>query len=148
MFNRFQGDPRLFHGPNGAYLVFNSGQPVMDQGLENQAEIQLTTSKGWAGNYFLPPTSQIGTNHLEATRKPITLTNLENIRKEGIAALSAPVFGEVTGEVTNPAGSQIKEVYTVKPPGADQEKLVLTGQAANWIGQTVNPAYKREAEWV
>ena len=43
--NNYEGDPKLFIDENGSYLKFENGQPVMDQGFENFALIQLLTDR-------------------------------------------------------------------------------------------------------
>ncbi len=144
MADNFQGDPRMILGINGASLEFIGGQPVMDQGLENQALIALFTRKGWAGNsLFRDPNQQIGSDFEEATNQAITLTSINDMRDAGEKALESPIFGEVTVTVVNPKSNILDFTFLIKSPGGDLKTLLLTRNGQNWVSQGVNPAYRR-----
>ena len=144
MSNRFDGDPRLYQGVDGSYLIFKGGQPVMDQGLENQAEIGLLTTPGWVGNFFLPVESQIGSEFINQATGTITITTLNNIRQEGEKAMAASNVGEIISDVINPSSNQIKASFILRPSAGEQQKIELTGSGSTWIGQATDPAYRKD----
>lgn len=143
MTDRFEGDPRLYQDQDGSFLVYKAGNPTMDTGLENVVELSLLTTPGWVGNYFLPEESQIGSGFINATRQAITTTALNDIRQEGEKALASRVFGKVTADIKNPVSTQIKANFIIEPSGQEIQKIELTGQGSNWIGQAQNPAYRK-----
>ena len=140
----FQGDPAIKITPNGATLVYIGGQPVLDQGIENQALISLFTAKGWAGNFLLPPESQIGSGfEKEARTAPITISSMARLEKVAENALKAPIFGKVTAVASNPE-SWIKAVnIRIEPPGGVAFEINLVSNGQNWFNQAVNPAHER-----
>ena len=144
MIDRFQGDPRLVLTENGAKFVYSGGQPVMDQGVENQALIALFTTRGWAGNIlFTDPNQKIGSDFITASLEAITLTSLNKIRDAALKALAAPIFGDIAVEVTNPTSYQIKTEIEIKPPGEDPQTIILLKNGINWVLQGTDPASGR-----
>jgi hypothetical protein len=142
--NIFSGDPYLTLGVDGSELHYKGGQPVMDQGIENQALIALFTSKGWAGNaLFEDINQQIGSDFIEAANQPITLQSLVDIEQAALRALESPLFGNITVTVTNPESSIIKVEITIEPPGQDSAIIILTRNGLNWQAQASNPAHER-----
>ena len=51
----FSGDPKIILTPYGANLDYEGGQPVMDQGMENQALLSLFTAPVPAGTPSIDP---------------------------------------------------------------------------------------------
>lgn len=144
MINIFQGDPKLVLSVNGSRLVYKGGQPVMDQGLENQALISLFTEPGWAGNVLFPnPDQKIGSDFERTTRQSITLKSLVDIEQAAIRALKNPAFGTVTADASNPIGNQVRVIIPIFPPAGDPVTLILTRTGQNWIFQALNPAHER-----
>jgi hypothetical protein len=140
----YSGDPYLTLGPDGSTLHYVGGQPVMDQGLENQVLIALFTKPGWAGNTLLSDTDQhIGSDFIEAANQPITLQSLTDIEQAAVRALQSPAFGRVTATVTNPESDRIRAEILIEPPGQDSQTIVLTRNGLNWQAQAVNPAHAR-----
>ena len=138
MIDRFQGDPKIYIDPDGASLSFESGQPVMDQGFENQAFISLFTSPGWWGNTIIQdPDKQIGSDYEETAKGAVTLQKLNQIRQAGIRALKYSAFGNIEGVVTNPVSSQLLAVFTIHPPGLDAQELIITRNGQNWVNQAM-----------
>lgn len=131
----FQGDPAISLTPEGATLTFKGGQPVMDQGLENQALISLFTASDWPGNFLLGPDQQIGSDFEEIIQGPITLSSLAELEKTAIEALDAPIFGEVQVTATNPVSWQIIVNAIIKPPTGNKQSLLLINNGQNWINQ-------------
>lgn len=139
--DRFQGDPAIFVDENGADIIFQSGQTVMDQGFQNQAILSLLVAPGWCGNIlFDTPSKQYGSEFEAAARGTITLTRLNDIRQIGENSLQAPAFGTVTAQVQNSGPGQIDFVAQVQPPGQDVQELRLTRNAVNWKLQAQYPA--------
>ncbi len=144
MTDYFQGDPKLFLGPDGSYLEFNGGQPVMDQGLENLVLISLFSGKGWVGNYlFNDPKQKIGSDFETAVNQTITLNSLNRVRLAAKQALNDPAFGNVEVSVSNPTGYRIDITIQIKPPGQNVKELLLTKNGLNWFFQITNPASMR-----
>jgi len=137
----YSGDPRLVMTVDGTYLNFIEGQPTMDQGWENYVLICLFTEKGWAGNdLFSDINQQIGSTFIEATRQPITVQALADIRNAAEKALKNSAFGDVGVVVTNPISTQIKIRITIEPIGQDSREFLLTRDGLNWILQSRFPA--------
>jgi phage gp46-like protein len=140
----FSGDPKITIGPDGATLTFIGGQPVMDQGFENQVIIALFTEEGWAGNaLFRDPDQRIGSDFLKATRQPITLRGLTDIEQAAVRALQSPIFGRVTAEAINPSSDKLLISIIIEPPGQNSAQIILTRNGVNWQAQAINPAHER-----
>ena len=137
--DRFSGDPRLLLTPNGADLDYEGGQPIMDQGLENQALIALFTRPGWCGNLFLADASKIGSDFLDACSAPLTLSSLTDIVNAAERALASPLFGSVTVAVANPQSWDLAITITLGPGRA----LTLNRIGMLWSAQAANPASGR-----
>lgn len=134
--DRFQGDPRLIMHNSGVTLDFLGGQPDMDQGFENQAQIALFTSPGWWGNLLTDnPDEKIGSNFEEQARGAITLSKLNDIKQSGESALASPAFGNVEMTVTNPEHWRIDATTLIQPPGQDVQELLISRNGQNWINQ-------------
>lgn len=133
-FDFTQGDPLILIGQNGAAITWVDGQPVMDQGLENSALIALFTARGWAGNKFLSPDEQIGSDFEESARGPLTRSKLAAIEQAAVAALSGSLY-QVGAEASNPSGHRVDITVTLKPPGADLQTLLLSRNGQNWLNQ-------------
>lgn len=141
---RYQGDPRIYLGPDGSFFSYKGGQPEMDRGFENQVNIQLLTRPGWCGNIFLEPESQIGSNFLDTSKGSVTIDKLNDIRQAAENALRNQAFGKITAKVINPERNYIQVEIIIEPPGKDIQRLVLLRNWNNWIQQAIDPAYKRE----
>jgi hypothetical protein len=127
-------------GPQGAIIDYEGGQPVMDQGIENQALISLFTSPGWCGNLFLPAAQQVGSDFEDTCREPLTLTAITaDIPNSVQRALASPLFPELAVSVTNPASWDVKVVATIGTGAA----LTLDRRGMLWSAQTTNPASAR-----
>lgn len=143
MSNIYEGDPKIIVTQNGITLRYIGGQPVMDQGLENQVVIQLITEENWTGNIFLPQRRRIGSAVRRIARGAITLMKLNDIRQAVIAALRSNAFGNIEAVVTNPESNYVKVVITIQPPGESSQEIILLKNGQNWINQASNPAYIR-----
>ena len=142
MSNRYEGDPKIIITENGWTLQYKGGQPVMDQGLENLANIALLTKPGWCGNIFLPQDSKIGSDLRDTAAGAITISKLNDIRQSAEKALKSKSFGSVTATVTNPNANYVKIVSLINPPGRDSQQIIIQQNGQNWINQADNPAYR------
>ena len=140
----YQGDPALTLTPNGATLTYIGGQPVLDAGLENQAQISLFTAEGWAGNFLFDDADQhIGSDFETIARQAITISGLALIEKSAERALGSDIFGTVRAVASNPQSWQRDVLINVQPPGEDRQTILLTSNGQNWINQAESPAHER-----
>ena len=134
MISRYQGDPSLTLGPNGASLTYRNGQPVMDQGLENCALLSLFTDEGWCGNIFLEATEQIGSDFEALAEGPLTLSLLADIEDAAQRALESPALKGAVATATNPTSDRIELAVQVAAPAGilrfSRDGLLWQGQAA------------------
>lgn len=142
----FQGDPRVFITNNGANMDFRGGQPVMDQGLENYAILQLFTKLDWIGNtLFRNPNHHIGSDYEEANLEPITVSSLNDIRDAAEKALQVMIdtglASEIIVDTSNPSGNIRETTILIRPVGADAFELLVSKNGDNWIAQIKDPAH-------
>ncbi len=148
-YNRFSGDPAVSITPDGAKMSFIGGQPVMDQGLENAAQISLFTKKKYWGNILETEESKkIGSDFQAQCMEPIT--ELKSINAVTDAAnkalkwmLDIKLANEITVTVTNPRTDNLTTKIIITPPGRDSKTLLFLKNGLNWISQAVNPAHER-----
>lgn len=140
MTNIYEGDPKLYLTEEGAEMNFpdNSGQPEMEQGVENAAVISLFTEKGWSGNFYADKEDErIGGDYEKNSNLPVTLSNLELLRQTTISVLNDPIFGTVTSEITAPLSNQRQNLINIKPPGQNKQEILLNANGINWIFQAL-----------
>ena len=144
----FTGDPRIFISENGASFRFIGGQPVMDAGLENYAIISLFTRKGYWGNKLVSdPNKKIGSDFEKTAELPITVSNMNKLKRVAESALSVMVTScaaeSVEVDVSNPSGYQKAVKILITPPGGrDPVAVLLSKNGKNWEFQADNPAYE------
>lgn len=145
MTDKYDGDPRIVIDKNGADLIYRDGQPVMDEGLENNDLIALFTAPGWPGNVLLQDDQQIGSDFEERATGPITLSGIAVLENSARLALTSPIAKteSIAVSVINPAGSSLVVIIKRAPPGQDVGKLLVTRDGLNWINQANNPANER-----
>jgi len=129
--NRFEGDPKLYFTDNGADLRYEGGQPVMEQGLENQIFISLFTRRGWAGNVFLPSENHVGSDYEETCAGAITRTKLADIEDAAIRAMTSKAFKIVNADAINPRADTLLVRVTVGPGGV----LSFSREGGLWRNQ-------------
>jgi hypothetical protein len=138
--DRYSGDPRMLLTPNGADLDYEGGQPIMDQGIENQALLSLFVSDDWCGNLFLPPASRIGSDFEETCRAPLILQAVTaDIPNAVERALKSDLFPDVRVAVANPQSWNLQVTITL----ASGAILTLDRRGMLWASQTANPASGR-----
>jgi phage gp46-like protein len=131
---RYQGDPKLHLDREGADFRYESGQPVMDQGVHNAAIISLFTDEGWAGNVFLSPESRIGSDFNRLCKGTITLSRLADIENAAVRALRSKLFPQVSATVRNPDGDHLDVNIKIGPGG----ELNLNREGSLWRAQGKN----------
>jgi len=144
----FQGDPRIFISKQGTTMIFQSGQPIMDGGIENAVVISLFTREGWAGNTLFGDVSKhIGSRYEISHDQPITVSALNDIRDAAEKALvwmvKSNLVESVSVTVTNPTGNDINTSIIIAPPGTDEQVLLVNKHGNNWIIQKLEPASGR-----
>jgi len=141
----FEGDPKLILTKDGAELVYRDGQPVIDEGLENNALISLFTAPGWVGNSLLNDDEQIGSDFEDQARGTLTLSKLADIENAAVRALdtSFQKVTESTAQVNNPMGNQLDMLIRISPPGQDVDLLLTSKNGLNWRSQALDPANER-----
>ncbi len=148
LINRFDGDPKITIDEDGADLVFQAGQPVMDRGIENAVILSLFTEADWIGNTLVTrPTQKFGGRFLKAIKQPITVSALNDIRSAALSDLNPLIeiglFEEIDIAVRNPESKKLSVLIVVKPPSSDLEVFLLTNNGLLWTFQTVDPASAR-----
>lgn len=138
MSDKYQGDPLITLGPNGASITYKNGQPVMDQGLQNLPTLALFTDSAWCGNIFLDTDEQLGGDFEATCRKgALTLSKLALIEDSGVRALHSKSLAGVTVEATNPQSDRIAVAIKTKEPvgtlAYSRDGLLWAGQAAKGV---------------
>ena len=149
MADKFQGDPRMYLTADGAELgPFTDGQPVMDQGLENAANISLFTLPGFAGNHLVETDAElVGSEYERTAAGPITIDSFRTIQNAARTALAWMIGEKVAGDIEARAfsseGLQVDSAILIKPVGNtnDPTALLVTRNANNWISQFFDPAH-------
>jgi phage gp46-like protein len=153
--NIYEGDPRLYLSPDGLYLDFRGGQPIMDAGLENTIIIPLITrnkakysQKSWVGNLVFPNRAvHIGSDFEEGLEQPITISSLEDVKQRAEKALQfmidSGLASEIIVEVANPVGYRTEISILVRPPNLPEFELLLVKNGINWVVQRKDPTYTR-----
>jgi len=130
-YNRFEGDPKLYLTPDGADMRYEGGQPVMEQGLENQIFLSLFTREGWCGNVFLQQENRVGSDFEATCAGSINRTKLIDIEDSMIRALSSKAFPQIDASVNNSRADNLQIEATVRGGGA----LSLSREGALWRNQ-------------
>jgi phage gp46-like protein len=146
MSDPYQGDPKVTITADGSEMTFVGGQPIMDQGLENDAFIGLFTKKGWCGNiFFSDPNQKIGSDFEDVANQTITVTSLNDSANAAQKALQpmidSGVASNVIAQASNPEGKQLQVAVLIEPPGRDLNVLLLNKNGPNWVSQKIDPAY-------
>ena len=129
--NRFEGEPKLFLLADGAEILYEAGQPIMEQGLENQAYISLFTRQGWLGNVFLQNNYKIGSDFEETCEGAITRTKLVDIEDAAAKALLSKAFPHVNADARNPVSDKLLLEATVNGGAV----ISLSREGALWQNQ-------------
>lgn len=129
----FQGDPRIFFDEeNGGDIVYESGQPKMDDALYNAFSISLYTDEDYWGNLVLVDQNEkLGSDYGVLTRLPITAGNLRRMEEGAEAALEwlieEGIADKVAADVRNPFADRIEPLITITQPNANVSRY-----STNW----------------
>lgn len=132
----FSGDPKIILTANGATIQVTSGQVLMDQGIENQANLALFSDDGWIGNLLLPAVNKIG-SPFERLADGLSVTAANMARTTDLATKALAFFPEVVVAITNPQSWYLKMSVLVGP---GQQPLSVQKYGPNWQAQATNPA--------
>jgi phage gp46-like protein len=136
------GDPEMVLTPDGMDLVYKGGQPVMDGGIGNAVLVTLL-SEEWVANPLVRSPMRLGGKFLEATKKAITVSALNEMRVAAIADLQWMIDEKVASKidvvVSNPKHDRIEVVVIVKPPAGDLKILQISKYGPNWVSQALDP---------
>jgi phage gp46-like protein len=147
IYNRYQGDPAVKITPDGAKMKFVGGQPIMDQGFENAAQISLYTKKGWWGNALLVNDNQKIGSDFTKIRTVVDVQTINDYRRNAELALKwmldTGLADSITVTVTNPYTNQIWNTIIITPPGKDAQTLLFIKNGLNWIYQAEFPVSEK-----
>lgn len=136
----FDGDPLIILDGDGAEMIFNAGQPVMDQGFLNHVNISALTKSGHWSEDIEPLAARRPTGeYLKAIKKPITRQSLIDSDRAIEYDVQGDEFGSVEAESSNPASNNINTELLITLPTRDRMKLSLERTGQNWISQRDNP---------
>ena len=137
----FQGDPKIFLGPDGAYLSFTGGQSIMDGGIENLVTFSLFGGDWWGNDLFQNPDTHLNSDFEDALKGPVTLQQLTDVEQAGERALENPAIGSSEFTANNPSGSIIAYTGKVFAPGGEETPISLFNHFGNWVNQATDPAH-------
>lgn len=147
-YDRFQGDPAVKITENGATMEFKGGQPIMDQGLENAAQISLFTKRGYWGNTLTQDENEKIGSDFEQIRPVIDIETINDYTDDARVALqwmkTVGLASKIDINVTNPRLDLISTSVLIYPPGVDTlTELLFIKNGLNWLQQAANPAHER-----
>lgn len=146
---KYQGDPKIYVDGSGAYLTWLGGQPIMDSGVENCVTLTLLIKPGWPGNAFIREVEeQYGSDFMDATEAPITVSMLNDVRAKGERALQKKLVDDNLAksaemQTINPDDDRLEITVDVVAPGETQTELQLSKYGPNWDMQHNQPAGAR-----
>lgn len=148
VYDRFQGDPRIFITADGAEIRFRSGNPIMDPGFENAFILSLFVLPGWYGNNFLrEPEKKLESRFELQAKEPITRTSLiklEQIARESVQWFIDKGIMKSIDVLARNLNSDILDVrFTCFQPGDEEFIFDFQRNGPNWILQTCCPAHQR-----
>jgi hypothetical protein len=147
--NKYDGDPKLYVDGSGGYLRWSGGNPIMDSGAENCSTLSLLVKPGWPGNALIrEKEDQYGSDFLDATEEPITVSMLEDVRYKAQQSLDRDLTDdnlarEVAVEAINPDANRLEVTANILAPGETQIELQLSKYGPNWELQHTQPAGAR-----
>ncbi len=136
----FDGDPLIVLTDNGAEMIFNGGQPVMDQGFLNHNDFSWLTEAGhWSDDIEPNAARRPNGALLEAIKKPITRQSLIDTERAAEAEVKDDEYRTVQSTATNPTSNNISIETLFTPPTTDPFILRLDRVGQNWKSQIENP---------
>jgi hypothetical protein len=141
----FDGDPLIVLTENGAEMVINGGQPVMDQGFLNHNNFSWLTEAGHWSDDIEPNAARRPNGALmEIIKKnrPTTRQSLIDTERAAEADVKGDEYKTVQSTATNPTSNNININTEFTPPTSDPFKLRLERVGQNWKSQIENPQNK------
>jgi len=140
--SKFQGDPKIFLLGNDAEMVFQGGQPVMDDTVESEMMIRLFTRTGWIGNmYAREDKNMFGSDFVELHDKPVTSSLITDIRDSAEKSLSVMLdtgkLAELDVFSSNPDGTNIYTVIASKDSRGVEHNFKISRTGNRWIFQKI-----------
>jgi phage gp46-like protein len=146
-YNRYSGDIAVSITPDGAKMLFISGEPIHDSGLENCVQISLFSRENWWGNSLIDDLNQRIGSDFEKIRTIVDRQTINDYTESANRALQwmidTGLAQKIEVSVTNPKGNYIQTSITIYPPGQDVQQLLLTKFGLNWISQSEFPSHER-----
>lgn len=147
-FDRFQGDIAVKITEQGATMEFKGGQPVMDQGLENAAQISIFTKRGYWGNTLTQDENEKIGSDFEQGRTVIDIETINDYTDDARIALqwmkNVGLASKIDISVLNPKLDLISTSIKIYLPGVGTlTELLFIKNGINWLQQAANPAHER-----
>lgn len=125
---QYFGDVKLFSQPDGAQIVFDSGQPVMTGGLENAIFLSLSAGEWW-GNAFAQVDDRFSSQILElVTRRALTDQSRLDVAAEASRLLawlrSQNVAGSYRVSATAETLRRLSLLVEIEEPGSDAKEFL------------------------
>ena len=134
----YDGDVRVTNSEDGGEIIFERGQPEMDEGLETAVYLSMFSSPGWWGNAISEKAAQLGSD-LESIQSR-TLSNQTRLDAEEYARqalawmVSEGVAKSVTVAGSIPRADILGLVVTIEQPNGT---VVTLRYQVNWSAQSV-----------
>lgn len=136
----YDGDPKLYDTGDGADFLIESGQPNMDEGLENAVYLSIFGGASWWGNCVSSSSEKLNSNFETINNR--TLTNktrqdAENYAKDALAWLVPEgVAKSVIVEAVIPSVGMLGLIITIEQPA----KTSTIRYQINWSNMQVRVA--------
>jgi hypothetical protein len=131
----YEGDPKIYLTDNGADWEVENGDPVREQGIENELNYSLFTRENWPGNIYLTGAKKVGSAFERKSSGVITARTPNDVRQECLNSFDSGIYGENECTVVNPSASVLKVEYIVRPPNSDPKVFLFTKNGINWKSQ-------------
>lgn len=150
MTNRFDGDPAVKITADGAKMLFVGGQPIMDQGFHNAAQISTMTEQGYWGDALETDESKkIGqSDFLDLSREAIkeleTITLMQDSLKRAYNwMIEQNIANQINPVVLTPNSTQTFAEVKISPQGENSDEILLLKNGTNWLAQINSPSAER-----
>jgi hypothetical protein len=141
MIDIYQGEPKIFIDENGTYITVLNGQPIMEQGFENDFLIDLIVPSDWFANKFLESIGEpvIGSDFEKKCAQPINLQTFNDIRNEIQKVISRykkdSIIKDIKIDITNPEKNTLSVSINIVTKTGVMSKIDLVKNGANWKAQ-------------
>lgn len=130
----FDGDPKLYQTGDGADLVIQDGQPVMDEGLENAVTLSLfCVASEWWGNAIADDTGETGSELESLNRRTLTVKTMQDaeaVARDALAwMIDQGIAKTITVTGTMPAVGMLGLTIAIEQPDGNIQTLKYS---INW----------------